>query len=82
MFIIDGTKIKLTKGDTATMKLEIYDLNNNLYPIKTTDTVVMTVKQSSGSAAVLSKTLTNDGYFIISHSDTANLTNGLYVYDV
>lgn len=83
MFVIEkNNKILLTKGDTATMLVEIYDLNNEKYEIQSTDVITMTVKKNGAATASLTKTATTDHFIIINPSDTTNLTPGLYVYDV
>lgn len=84
MFVIDKyNKIKLTKGDTASMYIEVYDLDNKPYVIKSTDIVTLTVRKNASSAtAALSKTMSADHYIVINAADTSSLTTGLYIYDV
>lgn len=83
MFVIDkNNKIKLTVGDTATMLIQIFDLDNNEYQVQENDTITLTLKKTADSEIVLEKTATKDNYIIINSSDTSNLKAGLYVYDV
>jgi len=83
MFCIDKNgKISLTKGDTATMYVEAFDLNGIPYEIKSTDVVTMTVKKNASSVASLTKTTDSEHYITIFSEDTANLEPGIYVYDV
>ncbi len=83
MFVIDkNNKIKLTVGDTATMLIQIFDLDNNEYQVQEDDTITLTLKKTADSEIVLEKTATKDNYIIINSSDTSNLKAGLYVYDV
>ena len=83
MFVIDkNNKIKLTVGDTATMLIQIFDLENKEYEIQDTDDITLTLKKTADGEIVLEKKATNDNYIIINSSDTSNLKAGLYVYDV
>lgn len=83
MFVIDkNNKIKLTVGDTATMLIQIFDLENKEYKIQETDDITLTLKKTADGEIVLEKKATDDNYIIINSSDTSNLKAGLYVYDV
>lgn len=84
MFVIDpkSQKIKLTRGDTATIYVEVYDLDNKKYEIQSDDIVTFTMRQTSSSPAVLTKYATEDHYIIIDSEDTVNFNSGLYRYDV
>lgn len=83
MFTIDGkNKIKLTKGDTATMLVEVKDLEGKQYVIKPTDTITLTVRKTPNSDVAFRKEATEEHFIIINHSDTTNLDSGLYVYDL
>lgn len=84
MFVIDkNNKIKLTVGDTATMLIQIFDLDNKEYEIQEDDVITFTLKKTATSKDIaLTKTATEDNYIIINSSDTSGLTTGLYVYDV
>lgn len=83
MFVIEKqNKIKLTKGDTATMLVEIFDLDNNEYEIQDSDVITLTLKKTSTGDIVLTKTADKEHYIIIQSEDTSELSSGLYVYDV
>lgn len=83
MFVIDkNNKIKLTVCDTATMLIQIFDLENKEYEIQETDDITLTLKKTADGEIVLEKKATDDNYIIINSSDTSNLKAGLYVYDV
>lgn len=83
MFVIDKSKkIILTKGDTATIYVEVKDLDGNSYEWVDGDIVTLTVKKTPSSDVSLHKVATDDHYIIIDHDDTSNLKPGLYVYDV
>lgn len=84
MFVIEkNNKIKLTIGDTATMLVQIFDLDNKEYEIQEDDEITLTVKKTATSKDIaLTKTADKDHYIIINSSDTSELETGLYVYDV
>lgn len=84
MFIIDPKlqKVKLTRGDTATMLVQIYDLEEKLYEIQPGDIITFTLRKSSKSEVCLTKEATEDHYIIINSEDTINLSPGLYKYDL
>lgn len=83
MFVIDKhNKILLTKGDTASIYVEVYDLDNKKYEIQSTDEIKLTVKKNGSPAAAITKTANAEHYIVILPNDTSSLTPGLYVYDV
>lgn len=84
MFIIQpDNRIQLTKGDTATMLVEAYDLDDNKYEFKTTDTITLKVKETQNSeSTTIEKKANADNIIVFLPSDTSSLTPGLYVYDV
>lgn len=84
MFKIDKrNRVTLTKGDTATMLVQVFDLDNKEYEILSTDTVTFTLRQNnSAKTMALQKEATHDHYIIIDSEDTKELPLGLYMYDV
>lgn len=83
MFIIDKNhKIKLTKGDTATMFVEVFDLDKEPYEIQPTDVITLTIRKGATKPVALSKVADSDHYITINSDDTANMDAGLYVYQV
>ena len=74
--------VVLTKGDTATMFVQIFDLDNKEYEILPTDTITLTIKIPYTNQVVLTKQATHDHYIIINHEDTSDLPVRDYVYDV
>lgn len=84
MFIIQpDNRIQLTKGDTATMLVEAYDLDNIKYEFKESDIITLRVKETQNSESTsINKTADKDHIITFSPSDTSSLTPGLYVYDV
>lgn len=77
-------KVKLTKGDTATIEVNITDLDNKKYKPTSADKIILTVRKNVNSPTV-ALSVEADGDFpklIILPSDTKDLEAGLYVYDI
>ena len=85
MFNIDrekNNKIVLTRGDSASILVEIYDLDNNKYEIQPDDIITMTIIKPGDSVPTLTKWATPEHYIIFEPSDTEYLDTGIYEYDV
>lgn len=81
--INNGThKIILTKGDTASILVQVYDEDNKEYQIKTSDVITMTIKKTANSEPVLIKYTDVNNYITLFPEDTDNIPEGLYVYDI
>lgn len=75
--------IYLTRGDTAVITLAVQNAaTGKPYEINELDRVVLTVKKSTISRAVVLQKALIDGHFIIRPADTAALDFGVYRYDV
>lgn len=81
MFRIIGTKIFLTRGDTALIDIKILNMDGTEYELKAGDQVLFTVKKNAKDEAVLFQKTPVDGIIKISPVDTDNLRFGDYVYD-
>ena len=80
MFLIEGTTIKLTRGDSAEFDITVEDANGSPYELQDGDEVEFTVKQSVyDKTALIQKTGTR---IQIKPEDTAALSYKKYVYDV
>lgn len=80
MFLIEGTAIRLTRGDSAEFGITVYDAAGNLYELQEGDKVEFTVKENVYSkTALIQKTGTQ---IQIKPEDTASLSYQKYVYDV
>lgn len=85
-----GRTIRITRGDTAYISLDIKIKNRDVYKLSDNDKVYFTVKQSPYDDNFLfQKVLDSNSYiddeqlFIhIEPSDTANLCYGKYLFDV
>lgn len=79
----DGT-IKLTRGDTARLTVDIdNDIDSNEYIIQEEDTLTLTIKKNiSDTVPVLQKINKGSNVFHITPSDTSQLDFGSYKYDI
>lgn len=76
-------RITLTKGDSAKLKLKLYDAQNKLLTLKEGDTAVLTIKQNIDSEdVVLQLTVDDAQQFTFAPADTAELECGQYCYDI
>lgn len=76
-------RITLTKGDSATLKLKLYDAQNKVVPLSEADRAVLTIKKDIDSeAAVLQMVIVEGQQFDFTPADTAGLPCGKYCYDV
>jgi len=85
MFNIDRrkyNKIMLTRGDSASILVEVYDLDGKQYEIQADDVITMSVKKPGSDFIAIEKTATPEHYIIFNPEDTAYLSVGLYQYDV
>lgn len=85
MFEITGiteTDLRITKGDSATLEVELYD-EQGAYKLKTGDSLVLNAKKSlSDSKYAISLKANSNAVFAFKPSTTANLTPGVYLYDI
>ena len=81
MFKVSGNKITLTRGDTATLKLNVLD-GSTPYDFSS-DTVVFSMKRNLGDLQpVIQKTFDAEGQITFLPADTKELAFGNYVYDI
>jgi hypothetical protein len=79
MFSILNNTIRLTRGDTARFDIVVKNPDGTVYTPVEGDVITFTVKPSAGKSATFTKT---GASIVINPTDTANLANGDYVYDV
>lgn len=84
LYIQHGGKIRLTRGDTAMLKVAITnEITGNEYYVAKDDTMVMTVKKNiTDTEAIIQKSLIGESIFHIEPKDTCSLEFGKYIYDV
>lgn len=81
MFLIDDDmSVHLTRGDSATIGVEIRDTDGEIYDLQDGDVVKFTVRKNVYDRnIVMQKT---GLVFTITNEDTRDLPYGKYVYDV
>lgn len=82
MLYINGTTIKLTRGDTAYLSVPI-KRDGEDYTMQPTDTLAFSVKRyTTDDEYLIHKEVKGDNLFHIEPQDTADLPFGSYKYDV
>ncbi|HMM32271.1 MAG TPA: hypothetical protein PKB13_10895 [Clostridia bacterium] len=86
MFEIDKNVITMTRGDTGRFSVVVYEPELDpitrkpvVYTPQEGDVITFTVKKHAGAPIMITK---NGPDIVLNPSDTANLANGKYVYDV
>ncbi len=83
LFIDKNNNIKLTRGDTAILRLNVTDTSTgNAHELTDGDVAVLTVKASTMTDVVTIQKALRGGVFVITPDDTAHLEYGTYRYDV
>lgn len=84
MLYIEGSTIKLTRGDTAYLSIPITNtVTGNSYDIADGDILEFSVKKyTSDKIKLISKKIIGQNTFHILPEDTNQLPFGKYVYDV
>ena len=82
MFKVNGTNISLTRGDSATLHVDLTQ-GGAPYEMQVGDVLTMTVKKDPNDAeAVLTLTADSDCTFHFAPEDTEGLAFGGYKYDI
>lgn len=79
MFIVDGTNITLTRGDTGTLTLTATG-----YTFDSSDRAVFTIKDANGTEIKRQQAEMTNGSFDVDflNADTEGLAPGMYNWDV
>ena len=76
-------RITLTRGDTAVLKLKIYDPCKQYYSLHGKDNAILTIKETAEDSHPLVVVVADKlQQFKLEHEDTAGLNCGTYIYDV
>lgn len=76
-------EIKLTRGDTARLTVDLEDDSGQAYSVQNDDVVTFTVKKNYEDAEpLIQKKVTGTNVFHIKPEDTKELAFGKYKYDV
>lgn len=83
MFYVSGTNISLTRGDSATLSVDLKTQDGEAYALDEGDTLVLTVKRSpNDEEIVLQLYADGEGVFTFLPSATEGLAFGNYRYDI
>ena len=83
MFTIDNNKnIKLTRGDTAVISIELHNKDGTEYELQQGDILLFTVKENVLTKKILIQKTFSDKQIKIKPTDTDDLPYGIYHYDV
>lgn len=85
MFIVDGTTISLSCGDTGAVKINaIATLNGNAFTFGANDRALFSVKNSNGEVIMQKASVMDDNSFTVyfQNEDTEGLAAGSYSWDV
>lgn len=85
MYAIDGTSITLTRGDSFSATVIIYDAEGEEYTPEETDVIRFKCKKGFSDAfrTLIEKTIPNDTLeLVLEPEDTEHLSYGDYVYDI
>lgn len=81
MLTINDNQIYLTRGDTATIHVQIFNTDGSEYTPSAADQIIFTMSKLWDTHKKLSKTIT-DNMLVLAPSDTIDLPCGDYVYDI
>lgn len=73
--------ITLTRGDSASLYIDLYDANGDKYSLKEGDYIVFSMAADYDAAAVLKKVSASPS-IVLTPSDTEELIAGVYLYDI
>lgn len=82
MLIITRNRISLTRGDTASFKVNLKNEEGSNYILTDGDKLIFTLKKSTVSEEILIQKNIENGEFKIYPDDTRKLFYGNYVYDI
>lgn len=83
MLNIDGNNIHLTRGDCATLSLEVTDQEGNPYTAKEGDEFIFSVKNNELVVPYeLTKKFNSDLDIVISSEESLKFNFGAYLYDI
>ncbi|HAD77138.1 MAG TPA: hypothetical protein DCG08_03920 [Dialister sp.] len=82
MLKVVNNAISLTRGDTATFRLEIKNQDGTPYDIQAEDQVLFTIKKSTKDTDVIIQKAAINNRITIAAKETESLAYGTYYYDV
>lgn len=83
MLYVSGTNVKLTRGDSAELCVDLKNLDGTPYTLTENDALVLTIKVDANvSEALLELEADENGSFTFIPSDTEDMAYGTYKYDI
>lgn len=83
MLVIEGNNIHLTRGDSATLSLEVTDQEGNPYTPKTGDEFIFSVKNNELVVPYeLTKKFDSNLDITITSEESAKFNFGVYLFDI
>lgn len=83
MLTINDNQIYLTRGDTATIHVQILNTDGTEYTPSAADQIIFTMSKLWATHKKLTKTIPNNSLILVLNpSDTLDLPCGDYVYDI
>ena len=83
MFNVTGTNVSITRGDSATLHVDLTNADGTAYTPLSGDSVVLTVKEDANETdALLTLTADSDMTFHFLPTDTDGMAYGSYKYDI
>lgn len=82
MIRIINNSIYMTRGDSASIHLDITDMDEKTYTPEDDDTIMFTMKKSPTESAAIFQKKVEGGIIKINPEDTQKLDYGRYVYDI
>ena len=83
MFSINGTNISLTRGDSATLSVDLTTQDGEAYELEAGDSLVLTVKRAATDESIVFQlTADSQGTFTFLPSTTESAKFGNYRYDI
>lgn len=82
MLKVVNNSISLTRGDTATFRLQIKNQDGTDYEIADDDQVLFTIKKATNTEEIIVQKSAINNRIVIMPEETSNLSYGTYYYDV
>lgn len=82
MLLVNGSRIMLTRGDTATLLVSLQNCDGTQYEMQDGDVLDLAIKKRVCDVDALIAKQSTDGVFEFAPSDTKELPFGGYKYDV
>lgn len=82
MLKIEDNNIFLTRGDSATIDLTIYDEDGNIYTPKQNDVIVFSVKVNVNNVELALRKTFDNLTLTITNAESLKFNYGSYFYDV